>query len=145
MASESMCTCWVVTTELGTRVPAGWVTRHPEVRLVCRDGRIVTGWALDPSWCGTDEGAIPLLEVEVEGSEDVVASKDEIATLTPLGGYDDLLAFREAVDRTLQIDAAALLANPDLGELTLIVDAHTTLEVSAVVRRHGCSPGSPPP
>jgi hypothetical protein len=70
----------------------------------------------------------------------VAVERDEIATLTPLGGYDDPDAFRQEIDKILRMDVEGLIELADATERTLVVDAHTTIEVTVTAKKHACMP-----
>ena len=132
------CTCWNIETDNGEPAKMGWLRLHDSVRLVTRDGTSAEGWThgVDRRRMGGIEGATIALEM-CSGGIITVEARD-IATITPAVGTTD-------ADSLLRDVAAAVrgvgaMPESEAQVFVLILDGHTTLDVSLRKRRHPCSP-----
>lgn len=142
-ATITRCSCASVLAEDGSVSPAGWVCLHEEVRLVRTGGFAVSGTSYGPEWIINSDGrATTALIVEPEDGDPVGVHMNEVVTLTPLGDRSDVAA---AIGRVTDLvrRAGDLAANED-HYVPLILDAHTTVEVTVRKTTHPCKPGSHP-
>lgn len=143
MASTPECTCWIFESERGTKVKATWACLHDEVRVASKDGTTAQGWSVGLDWWGPADDASIMIQVEPDAPMPVtVIDLRDIATVTPVGNMSD-------PDRLLQWITNAVAAADALPEgkdesQRLILDEHTTLEVTIRRERHRCDPGPKP-
>ncbi|MEP9362728.1 hypothetical protein ABLE68_07165 [Nocardioides sp. CN2-186] len=108
------------------------MTTHP--------GESVQGWSYGAEWVRTPDGPVSLVVVDVLGADLVVLRKEDIETVTPVGGYNDRQAFLEAV--------SALMDQMRPGEpeeyVHLLTGDHETIQVTVKRETHPCAPPRQP-
>ena len=137
--STSSCICWRLPTEAGDMLPLTYTCLHDEVRVVLADGRIVQGWSDGADWWSTPEGPTPYFEIEAVGGPTVVVPRDELVSVTPIGGYRDKSAFIKAVARLVETVPRGNAASESL---RLITGDHETVEITVERHARSCSPGA---
>lgn len=118
---------------------------HDAVKVVCHDGREASGFSMGADWWGPASDPRVMLEVEGADSTDLVVAIEEVATLTPLGGHEDVEEFAALVADAVRV--ASMRGRVDGDPMVLIVGSHSTLEVTLQVTDHQCCPATvgPPP
>lgn len=118
---------------------------HDEVKVVCHDGREATGFSLGAGWWGPASDPRVMLEVESADATGLVVGIDEVESLTPKGGHEDVEEFVAMVANAVR--TASMRGQVDGDPMVLIVGSHSTLEVTLRVDDHPCCPETvePPP
>ena len=134
MSASANCSCWRLPTEHGEILPLAYVCAHDEVRLALTDGRVVQGFSLGADWWSGPYGPEVWMEIERSGDESVIVAKTDITSATPVGGYTDRTEFFALVQG--MIDGRVDREDP----IRLIVDEHTTIEVTVEAHSLACAP-----
>lgn len=137
MTNPNPCTCWQVTDETGHQIPLTYAALHDAVRIHTNDGRTYEGWTLGAEWVHSPTGVEALVFVE-DNEQPSFLTKDDIATVTPLGRHDRLLPLlNEVADR--------LMESPDAETFVrLFIDHHHSIDIELRRVTHACTPGPPP-
>ncbi len=141
--NERSCDCWLIDTDDGTRAKATWLSLHDAVRLRDVAGQVAEGYTYGPDWWwSTDEGWTAMLEVEVEGQPSVIVEMSEVCTLTPLAAITSRPTMLAEVTRL--IDAATAMPSGEEHFVQMVLDEHSTLDVTVRRNEHRCKPGPRP-
>lgn len=134
------CTCWTVADADGAEHRLGRIDLHEHVQLVTRDGVTVRGQSMGVTCAHDRRGSSAKYEVALEDSSVFVEyRRDEISTITPTRGFDEIHELLQTVREALN--------NPDLlatadepARLRLVVSDHEAVDVELSFVQGSCSP-----
>jgi hypothetical protein len=121
-------------------LPLTYACLHDEVRVLLADGRTLQGWSVGAEWWSTPDGPEAYMEIEPRGGALSVVSREELISVTPVGGYREKSDFLEAVAQL--VDTVPGGASGE--SLRLITGDHETVEITVERHATSCSPGVAP-
>lgn len=134
------CTCWDVQTSDGSIRTLGWIDLHEYVSVVTRRGRVVTGFSMGAESAKAGDPLDADYEVQVDGQPHAtLIGWEDIRTVTPCGGYDELEALLQSIARVLE-DPDAMQRSGEPTRLRYIVGNHEAVEIEIRHIVSACSP-----